>query len=176
MSRRTRRTRRIKKIIFDVDGVLIEADKIRIQKYRELFKKGMEMVKSELYAGTDWLFPKLKQMYDDGVIIENRYYKLINKNTPAILEELSKKYELSVYSKSIPEVTKIKLEATGIDKYFKDIYVKPLEKGNKSIAVVDDRFNESFGKGYYTIKFNNGQHKDRGIITDKVISNISELI
>jgi len=166
---------KLKKIIFDVDGVLIEADKIRIQKYKELFKKGMEMVKSDLYAGTDWLFPKLKEMYDDGVIIEDKFYKLINKKTPKILDRLSKKYELCVYSRSSKEVTEHKLKATGIDKYFKDIYVKPLERGRKSIAVVDDRFNESFGKGYYTIKFNYGQHKDRGIITDKVISNIKEL-
>lgn len=159
-----------------MDGVLIEADKrVRIEKYRKLFKIGMEQVRSEFYAGTDWLFPKLKKMYDDGVLIDKKHYRLINKKTPEILAELSKKYELSVYSRSTPEITKIKLEAVGIDKYFKDIYTKPLERGKKSIAVVDDRFNESFGKGYYTIKFDYGQHKDRGIKTDKVISNIKEL-
>ena len=133
------------------------------------------MVTSEFYAGTDWLFPKLKQIYDDGVLIGDKFYKLINKKTPEILEQLSKKYELCVYSRSNPDITLRKLEAVGIDKYFQKIYKKPLERGRKSIAVVDDRFNESFGKGYYTIKFNYGQHKDRGIITDKVISNIKEL-
>jgi phosphoglycolate phosphatase-like HAD superfamily hydrolase len=166
-----------KKIIFDVDGVLIEADqRVRVEKYKELFRLGMKMVKSKEYAGTNWLFPRLKQRYDDGVSINKRYYRLINKKTPDILWELAQKYDLYTCSLADDKITKDKLEATGISKFFSGNFKKPLGRGNKKTAVVDDRYNAGFGNGYYVIKFNRGQHKDQNQKADKVITNIKELL
>lgn len=164
----------IKEIMFDIDGVLIEADKeIRVEKYKSLFERGLNLVKGSKYSGSSWLFPLLKEMYDNGeYCVDPLHYKLINKDTVEILKELSKKYKLSACSLANVKTSKQKLRATNIIKYFKEIKLKPLPKGNKSIALVDDR---DVSKGYYNIKFNYGKHKKSFKEADKTINNINEL-
>jgi len=168
----------IKTIIFDIDGVLIEADKeVRIQKYKDLFRQGMELVKSKNYAGSSWLFAEMKRRYDNGEYKVNpKYYKLINKDTHKILSELEKRYDLFACSLASKSVTMEKLKITGLMRYFKDILLKPLGVGRKEIAVVDDRFNSGFGNGFYIIKFNHGQHKKEEGVCDMQIDNIKELL
>lgn len=167
----------IKTIIFDIDGVLIEGDKkIRVEKYKSTFKMGLDLVRSKEYRDSKWLFKKVKKIYDDGQYhVDPVHYKLINKDTAKILKKLSKKYKLYACSLANVETSMEKLKAVGIYKYFRGIMLKPLSNGNKSIAFVDDRYVPKFGKGFYVIKFNYGQHKNQVSKADKVISNLEEL-
>lgn len=161
-----------KNMVFDVDGTLVEADdKVRIEKYKVLFKDAMKLVKSQDYDGCAWLFAKLKTMYDDGVTIKPKYYKLINKNTGKILEELSKKYDLYATSWASKEITLEKLKATHIDKYFIDVIKF---KDNKNVIVVDDR-PKSFEKAHF-IKLEYGQYKGSKCNADQYIDDLSQLI
>lgn len=168
----------LKEIIFDIDGVLIEADEeIRLEKYKSLFKKGLELVASKEYGGTKWLFPKLKLMYDIGDYeVDPSLYKLIEPDAAITLEKLSKKYTLHACSLAKIDASWEKLEAAGILKYFKSIMLKPLPTGDKSIAIVDDRYSPELGEGYYGIKYNYGQHKGQDSEASKTINSIKELL
>lgn len=161
-----------KKMVFDVDGTLVEADyKVRIEKYKVLFKDAMKLVKSKDYDGCAWLFTKLKTMYDDGVTIKPKYYKLINKNTGKILAKLSEKYDLYATSWASKEITLEKLRATKIDKYFIDVIKF---KDNKNVIVVDDR-PKSFEKAYF-VKLEHGQYKGHKCSADKYIDTLEGLL
>ena len=161
-----------KNMVFDVDGTLVEADdKVRIEKYKVLFKDAMKLVKSQDYDGCAWLFAKLKTMYDDGVTIKPKYYKLINKNTGKILAKLSERYELYATSWASKEITLEKLKATGIDKYFIDVI---RFKDSKKVIVVDDR-PKSFKNAYF-VKFEYGQYKGSECKADKYINTLEDLL
>lgn len=165
----------VKKIVFDIDGVLIEADgEVRKEKYRALFELGMELINDPAYGGSNWLFERLKEKYDRGIYIDPRFYRLINPDTPAILEELAKKYELYACSLAEKTVSLAKLKASGIDKYFKDILLKPIKFNDKTIAVVEDRIID-YGDCCF-IRFHYGQHKNQIGRVDKVINNLNELL
>lgn len=164
----------IKEIIFDVDGVLIEADgSVRYEKYKQLFRWGLELVNSLDYGGSSWMFRCLKAKYDAGIEIAPQFYRLINPETPRILAELSLNCDLYACSLACKPMTMAKLKATGIAGYFKDILVKPLRLDSRSIAVVEDR-NIDYGDCFF-IKFDYGQHKGQTDEADLTITNIGEL-
>ncbi|MCK9461609.1 MAG: hypothetical protein M0R80_18425 [Proteobacteria bacterium] len=175
----------MKALIFDVDGVLIEADdRIRIKKYRKLFKDGLKLAKSPDYDGSKWIFDKLKSQYDLGVRINPRHYKLINKNTAKILKKLSEKYLLCVTSWADQGITREKLVATGIWKYFEGGFIKgeELENGRTphftffqidEVVRVDDRPKKMT---QYFIKFEYGQYKGQKCEADQYIENLEGLL
>ena len=165
----------IKKLIFDVDGVLIEADSIRYEKYFTLFMWGLELIKSPDYGGSSWMFEKLKDRYDRGVEIDPSMYRLIDPSTPKVLEELSKKFDLYACSLASKEITLSKLRSTGIDKYFKDVLLKPF-KADHETAVIEDR-KIDYGDCFF-IKFNHGQYKDNADLTisNLTITSLNELL
>jgi len=167
-----------KVIFFDVDGVLIDADKIREAKYIELAKEMVKLSTDPEYGGSSWIFKKLKEYYDIGVMIDPKLYKLVDENIPSILEALKEKYILIACSKAGIEVNKAKFKATGIDKYFDKIITKPIPDTYEDFIVVDDRFTEEFcdRSKAYVVKFNNGQHKGLSSDYDAVIDNLGELI
>jgi len=165
----------MKSIIFDVDGVLIEADdEVRHEKYRRLFEWGMELIDAPDYGGSSWMFSKLKQKYDDGVEIDPHFYRLINPQTPDILGKLSERFDLFACSLACESITLAKLKATGIDTFFKGIYRKPIKLDDKTIAVVEDRVID-YGNCFF-IKFNHGQYGNQVAKADLVITNLGELL
>lgn len=159
-------------MIFDVDGTLVKADdKIRVEKYRVLFKHAMKLVQSKEYEGCVWLFDQLTDMYDEGVDISSKYYELINQDTPKILSELSKKYKLFYTSWANKDITIKKLKATGIYEYFDDWIDSADYEG--AIAV-DDR-PKDFLDAFF-VKFEHGQYKGSKCEADKYIDNLEELL
>lgn len=161
-------------IIFDIDGVLVNADGIvRIKKYEKLFKMGMEIAKSKEYGGTKWMFEKLKEIYDKGYDIDSKYYKLVENETPRILEDLSSRFKLYACSMATKGVSLKKLKATNIDKYFIGVFENPVPIKGEGVAMVDDRIKDL--EGFYYIHYAHGQYKDQKGRADMVIHNLNEL-
>lgn len=171
---------KITTIIFDVDGVLIEADNdIRIKKYEKLFRDGLDLVKSPDYNGSKWLFDILKNNYDVGVRIDPEHYQLTEKDLEVTLARLATKYDLYVTSWADEEITMDKLKATRINGFFKG-YV-PGEKLDKLIsvypdaAIVDDR-PKKFSPNLFFIKLDYGQYAGQECGANWRIEKVSDLL
>jgi FMN phosphatase YigB (HAD superfamily) len=160
----------IKRIIFDIDGVLIKADgDVRTQKYKKLFDIALGWTKDDEYNGTTWMFDRMKGLYDKGFSMDN--WKLLDKNIPDILEKLSKKYVLYACSVAKQEITKEKLKKTGILKYFADIFNVPPVMDDT--AIVDDRPKDY--PDFYYIRFQNGKYAGNKSNHNKKIKNLKQL-
>ena len=137
----------IKKIIFDVDGTLLNTEKDCLDTYYEFFKsKGVGNVKEfglKLYEIIDKFDSETKDYKKEDLCkyISNylgldfneedfnnifKTYRshgtLINDEVKNTLESLSKSYELVTLSKWYVEDQEKRLEVAGIKKYFKEIY------------------------------------------------------
>ncbi|MFA6528947.1 MAG: HAD family phosphatase, partial [Candidatus Gracilibacteria bacterium] len=128
-----------KAIIFDLDGTLIDSEKLHLEAELETFRNfGMKIKKSEIkgYMGmglTDF-FKLLKKKFNakysvkeiekaHAKTLEKYYGKLFPKvpNTKQAIKELSKKYILALGTSSHTHLAKICLKRLGILKYFKVI-------------------------------------------------------
>ncbi len=159
----------IKAIIFDVDGVLIDADYSRVEKYRNLCeefdidftKEFVSKITSSSYSGIDWLCNKLhlsdefKKRYADGIDINIKFYPAFF-GTKESLEKLKQTKRLVAYSAADEKITLEKLKYNNIDNYFEKIFcgnegdsndkskvikdaLEYLQLDSSEIAIVDDR-------------------------------------
>ena len=165
-------------IFFDIDGVLIEADNIRIENYKEISREMLKLSESPDYGGSAWIFKKLKGLYDKGVVIDPKHYKMIDIRLPIILKALKEKYKLIACSKASVEMSNRKLKATDIAKYFDKVIEKPIPDIYGKFILVDDRYTAGFCNrdNAYIIKFYHGQHKEESKDYDAVITDLGELI
>lgn len=137
----------IKKVIFDVDNTLLMFDDEYIKAYQEVLEKnnfratyedGLDIYKSiGRYEDTrhrysreellDFINKDLKKEYtlklidDLIVIIGEKWTNNVEPEVIDALEYLSKKYELDVLTNWFTESQRMRLEHTGIAKYFKEI-------------------------------------------------------
>lgn len=159
----------IKAIIFDVDGVLIDADYSREEKYRKVCKmlkvkftnEFKEVIHSKNYSGIDYVQKKLNlskyfvKQYADGVDIDLSFYPAYY-GTDSVLYLLSKKYRLVAYSAASSYLTLEKLNYNNLMPYFEEMFcgndgdsnskkqniedaIHYLDLKPEEIAIVDDR-------------------------------------
>lgn len=137
----------IKKIIFDVDGTLLNTEKDCLDSYNEYFKsKGLsnfqelglkiynvidkfdeatkDYKKEDLckfvndYMGINFTSTDFEEMFS----IYRKHATLLDERIKSTLESLSKKYELVTLSKWYVLDQEKRLEKAGILKYFKKVY------------------------------------------------------
>ena len=134
----------IKRIIFDIDGTLLDTNNDCIKVYTEFIKnKGLNVSSIDIYNVIDE-YDSLDRNYDKEDLIRfinehlnvslnledfNNLFSLysntatlLNNNTSSILEELSKNYELVALSNWYVDHQKGRLKACGLLKYFKEVY------------------------------------------------------
>jgi len=164
-----RNKQKIKAIIFDVDGVLIDADYSRVEKYRILceelgvnFDSIRKDLESKNYSGVDWLCDRhglsdeFKKRYADGIIVDTKFYPAFPK-TQKTLEALRQSdIRLIAYSAAEKAITTEKLRYNGLYDYFEKLFcgndgdsnnkekviknaIDYLGLPGNEIAIVDDR-------------------------------------
>ena len=137
----------IKKIIFDVDGTLLDTEKDCFDTYNEFFKsKGLENYIDytlKIYSIIDKFESETKtygknelssfineyldieftrEDFDNIFKIYQQHSTILDEKINDVLENLSKKYELVTLSKWYVEDQVKRLEKVGLLKYFKEIY------------------------------------------------------
>ena len=137
----------IKKIIFDVDGTLLNTEKDCFDTYNDYFKsKGINNYKDytlEIFSLID-KFDEITKNYDKNDLVDfvnnnidieftsidfNNIFKLYQEHATLLSEDiiktldiLSKRFELVTLSKWYVEDQEKRLEKAGVLKYFKKVY------------------------------------------------------